>query len=95
MSNEYGRILLQQIEEERLRRQRQRAEERGLPVPPEKALKLVAPYSGAPETADNAGHAMPVSTSTTESYVAPSTAPNVLSEPQQQVTHGSMNKQCH
>lgn len=35
MPNEYGKILLQQIEQQRRQRLRQRAEERGLPVPPD------------------------------------------------------------
>ncbi|OEH75406.1 hypothetical protein cyc_03562 [Cyclospora cayetanensis] len=35
MLNEYGKILLQQIEQQRQQRLRQRAEERGLPIPSE------------------------------------------------------------
>lgn len=35
MPNEYGKILLQQIEQQRRQKLRQRAEERGLPVPPD------------------------------------------------------------
>lgn len=35
MPTEYGKILLQQIEQQKLQRLQQRAEERGLPIPPD------------------------------------------------------------
>lgn len=49
MPNEYGRILLQQIEQQRQQRLRQRAEERGLPIPPDEQIGSAAsaPIRGA------------------------------------------------
>lgn len=42
MPNEYGKILLQQIEQQRQQRERQRAEERGLPILPKERQRPVA-----------------------------------------------------
>ncbi|CDJ49448.1 hypothetical protein, conserved [Eimeria brunetti] len=39
MPNEYGKILLQQIEQQKRQRLQQRAEERGIPIPPDEQLR--------------------------------------------------------